>query len=66
MGWGSGSDLFDRLIKTAKKNVPDKEARARIYTDMIEAFEDADWDTQDECEGQDPVFDAVLTKRHGE
>ena len=64
MGWASGSELFSRLVKTMKKHVGDPEKRTAIYEEMIDAFEDADWDTQDECMGEDPAFDAAMKKLH--
>jgi hypothetical protein len=60
MGWASGSGLFSEIIKTVKKNVPDAGKRKRIYKDAIRAFQDADWDTENECEGEDPAFDKAL------
>jgi uncharacterized membrane-anchored protein YjiN (DUF445 family) len=63
MGWSGGSGLFDSLIKTMKRNVPDEKARANVYKTMIRAFEDEDADTLDECRGQDPVFDKALGKQ---
>jgi hypothetical protein len=66
MGWSGGTDPMRRIIKVIKKNVPDKEARAIIYDEVIDAFEDQDWDTQDECLGIDKLFDKVLKERNPE
>lgn len=60
MGWSGGSRLFKRVIETMQENVDDDETREAIYIDLIEAFEDADWDTLDECIGIDPVYDQIL------
>ena len=66
MGWASGSELFSRLIKTTKKHVKDPKVRTEIYVEMIDAFADADWDTHDECSGEDPSYDAAIKKLHPE
>lgn len=60
MGWSSGSSLFGDLINTLMKNVPDDDVREAIYSDMIDAFRDADWDNLDECLGEDPVYDSLF------
>jgi hypothetical protein len=64
MGWASGSELASRIIKATKKHVEDPKVRTEIYTEVIKAFEDSDWDTQDECMGEDAAFDAALKKLH--
>lgn len=62
MGWSSGSTLLSDIIETLKAHVDD-EVRRIIYPDIVEAFEECDCDTIDECEGIDPVFDEYL-KEH--
>lgn len=64
MGWASGSRLFSRVIHAIKVHIEDFEERVDIYYDLIEAFEDADWDTQDECLGDDPAYDKALYELH--
>jgi hypothetical protein len=59
MGWSSGSRLFGALIESLQKNVPDDDDRKSIYQDMIEAFQDYDWDNLDECLGEDEVYDEL-------
>lgn len=59
MGWSGGSRLFGSLITTLMENVPEDAAREAIYRDMVDAFQDADWDTLDECLGDDEVYDAI-------
>ena len=66
MGWASGSELFGHVITAAKKAIPDDAARAEFYKPVINAFEDHDWDTQNECEGDDPVFDKLMKEMHPE
>ena len=60
MGWSTGSDIMAEVIESLLRNVADDEARNRIYTRLIPAFEKHDWDTQDECRGLDPAFDKAL------
>jgi hypothetical protein len=57
MGWASGSGLFGNLIDIMMEHIPDKDMRVALYMDMIEAFENRDCDTLDECYGHDPAFD---------
>ncbi len=67
MGWAGGKKVFAAIIKSAKQNVKDPEARYRLYKDLIPIFEDdADCDTVCEClasgssfgpESQDSMFD---------
>jgi hypothetical protein len=66
MGWASGSALFHDLILSLQDAEVDAPTRAKIYDAMIEAFENMDWDTQQECEGEDPVYDKVLKERNPE
>jgi heterodisulfide reductase subunit B len=66
MGWASGSDLFDSVIQSAMRYIPDKEFRKAFYKELIEAFEDADWDTESECCGVDGAFDEALQELHSE
>jgi hypothetical protein len=60
MGWGSGSQVMGELIDSLKRHVPDDEAREAVYVDMINALQDMDCDTLQECEGEDEAFDNAL------
>lgn len=64
MGWASGSRLATRLIEVARETISNEEERVNFYDEMVDAFEDADCDTLDECQGVDPVFDAHWKTRH--
>lgn len=64
MGWGSGSLIMNKVIDAVKPHVTDFHARKEIYTPIIEALEDGDWDTQDESLGKDAAFDAALKGLH--
>lgn len=57
MGWSSGGEVARPIIKAIKKNVKDDGSRKKIYTALIDAFEDAACDTLYECMGIDPTFD---------
>lgn len=60
MGWGSGSRVMGELIESLKRNVADDEVREAVYVDMIDALQDMDCDTLQECEGDDEAFDNAL------
>jgi hypothetical protein len=64
MGWNKGSELMDRIIQAAGKHIPDAEARKMFYREVIDAFEDLDWDTENESMGQDEAFDRALRELH--
>ena len=62
MGWASASNIMDAVIKGVKANVPDDNARREIYQPIYDALTQSDWDTVDECIGQDPVFDKIAAE----
>lgn len=64
MGWSGGSHLFSEVITTLQKHVQDEDDREAIYVELIDAFEEADWDTLDECMGEDPAYDAAVKFLH--
>ena len=64
MGWASGSAIMNAIIDAVKPHVAEKEARKAIYTPIINALEDGDWDTQDESMERDDAFDEALTELH--
>lgn len=64
MGWASGSEVMDGIIGAAKRHIPDDSARKQFYMEAIHTLENSDWDTQNECEGLDPMFDAALKELH--
>lgn len=66
MGWASGSGLMSEVIASIQENVDDHSVRVAIYTDLINAFEAEDWDTQDECMGEDDAFDEAMNDLHPE
>lgn len=66
MGWSSGASLFDELIEILMSEVKDDNARRNIYRVMIDAFEDEDADTLDECKGTDKIYDAVYDEIHAD
>lgn len=66
MGWASGSDLFSSVIYAVKPRITEEAKRKDLYKELIAAFEGADWDTQDECMGEDPAYDRALEELHPE
>lgn len=62
MGWGSGSRIMDGIIDAVEENVKDYDTRYKIYKSVYEVMRDADWDTIDECLGQDEAFDQVASE----
>ena len=64
MGWASGSRLYSEIITALQTHVPNKTKRQAIHKDLILAFEAEDWDTEDECLGEDPAFDAAMNSLH--
>ncbi len=64
MGWSSGSRLFNDLISVLQSEIQDETKRKAIYTKLIQVFEERDWDTQDECLGEDPAYDGALMELH--
>jgi hypothetical protein len=66
MGWSGGSSVMETVILAMQPAIPDEATRQGIYEILIDAFEDMDWDTQNECEDIDPAFDAALMAKHPE
>lgn len=60
MGWSSGSEIMQAVIKVVKKEVPDSSQRTRIYKPILEAMENHDWDCQNEVMEIDPAFDKLI------
>ena len=52
------------VIKALVEECEDAVVRQRIYKKVIDAFEDHDWDCQDECIGDDLAFDKALKDLH--
>ena len=65
MGWSSGTELFDALIEAVSSTTLDKEERRAVYRRMLKAFTDADWDSPEECLGDDPAYDAAYKELYG-
>lgn len=64
MGWASATYLVRRIVKLCQRTMPDPNERRSFYIEIIEFFEDEDWDTQDEMLGVDPAFDAAMRQIH--
>lgn len=65
MGWSSGSPLMSRVIEAVAEHVPNNKSKLELFVDLIEAFEDFDCDTLDECLGEDAMFDAAYKEVYG-
>lgn len=59
MGWASGSGLICDIAEAMKKLGTAKQ-RIPVYEAIVSAFNEMDWDTQDEATGVDPALDVVL------
>jgi hypothetical protein len=60
MGWSSGTEIMDALIEIVKEQVSDVAARTTIYSHMITAFQNSDWDNEEECLGKDKAYDIAF------
>jgi len=60
MSWGRGSELFSDVAEIIAENVVDDNIRKLVYMRLIEAFQNYDCDTLDECTDIDPVLDKLL------
>lgn len=60
MGWSSGSTIFSQIISAIQPEIKNVNKRKAIYIKLIAAFENADWDTLDECLGEDPAYDKAI------
>jgi hypothetical protein len=60
MGWSGGSELLAGIATVLMDEVEDDDTRSNIYEQFVEMFSDHDCDTIGECEGIDPILDAVM------
>ena len=66
MGWSRGTALMESVMTAAIKAIPADDTRKEFYKRVIDAFEDADWDNQEECMGRDDAFDDAMKELHPE
>lgn len=66
MGWSGGTDLFESIIKAAKKFIPIEYERKAFYKTILPAFQDADWDCEGECIDSDKVFEELYNELYPE
>ena len=59
MGWASGVHIMRDIIVVAKKHVPDF-GRTAFYVEIIKVLESEDWDTANECLGEDIFYDEAF------
>ena len=60
MSWGGGTDIMYDTIRSFNKHEITDPVRLNLYLDLIESLQGQDWNSADECLGQDPVFDEAL------
>ena len=68
MGWTGGSEILSAVWPVVLDEVPEQDAREKIYDTLVAALEMEDADTLDEVvycttEQVDPVLVAVLIER---
>jgi hypothetical protein len=56
--------MIEQLVPIVMETIPDPEARAKLWDKVIEVFTNADWDTEDEAYGLDPVLDSALNAHY--
>ena len=66
MGWATGSEVMNRIIRDLPEQVPDDDQRQAVYKVLIKGMEAADWDTEEECLGEDEAFDLALKELYPE
>jgi len=59
MGWSSGSDIAEVVIRLVRRYVP-KDKRRAFFRSFVKEMYNHDWDGESDVEGRDPDFDAVL------
>ena len=65
MGWSAGTQVFSEIIRAAKKAIPDDDTRKQFYADVYPAFCELDWDTEEECFADDPIFKELYDELWG-
>jgi hypothetical protein len=52
------------IIGASIKHVPDEQTRTLLYRDIIDVLRAKDWDTMDECLGEDIAYDAIYNEMY--
>jgi len=60
MGWGSGAEVAEDMIKGIEALNLDDEQKVAVYAVMIKALENHDWDTEDDVTLASRCFDRAL------
>lgn len=63
MSWKSGGRLLDKIATLVSEYVIDTEVKKKIFRDVIDAFEDADYDCWYDQAGLDKELDSVLNEK---
>lgn len=66
MGWAGGSRLFSEVISAIQPEIENAETRKEIYKKLIDAFEEEDCDTLNECCGEDQAYDEAFEELHSD
>lgn len=66
MGWASGSRLFSDIIIHTKSIIADEQTRYQLYEGYVDAFENCDWDTLEECIGLDSAYNRLIGEKYPE
>lgn len=64
MGWSGGSEVAIKIGQAIADNVKSKATRKKLYTAMVDALTEQDWDTLDEASGIDEDLDKILNDNY--
>ena len=64
MSWARGSSLMERVIEVVENTVPLQLDRVEVYKGLIQAFEDMDCDTLEECIDDSAAFNKAFYSLH--
>jgi len=59
MGWASGTEIMQGIIEAAQEHIPDDDERYKFYKKVVKTMQSHDWDTMDECLGEDDSYDEL-------
>jgi hypothetical protein len=59
MGWSSGTEIMNALIMSVQGRMTHDD-KVAFFQEAINIFEDNDWDSLEECLGEDDAFDEAV------
>ncbi|CAB4163002.1 hypothetical protein UFOVP787_222 [uncultured Caudovirales phage] len=65
MSWKSGTRIFGGIIEALNEANVSDDTRKKIYENLWEVFEDADFDSWQDLFGEDDIFDALYNEKYG-